>query len=142
MTRTYRDPTTGMLVYSPLTCMTNTTISGNLTVNGNVSGKIGASNITSGTIDLARLPTSCVTNFNYFSANSGVSAPSWCKIITIYKHNEIYGPIKFNIIGARGQASGWGPNFDEDYYIRVHYKESTDFKTSYRNLNVSYGAMK
>jgi hypothetical protein len=134
-----------LTVYGNVVGNPNTTISNNLVVNGDItcnkiSGNVDASSITSGMVNSARLPN--LNNFNYYASGGGITGPSWCKIITIYKPNEIYGPIKFNIIGARGQASGWSPNFDEDYYIRVRYNGTTVFETSYRNVNVSFGAMK
>jgi phage FluMu protein gp41 len=135
-------PNKQVFIYSDTQIEDNLIVYKDLQVVGNISGKIDASNIASGIIDQQRLPASNMTNFNYYASNSGVAAPSWCKIITIYKPNEMYGPIKFNILGARGQASGWSPNFDEDYYIRVRYNGATVFETPYRNVNVSFGAMK
>jgi hypothetical protein len=85
-----------------------------------------ASNITSGTIDPARIPPP--NNLYTYSANAPQDFnPSWTRIMTIDKTTGgRFTPLRFNILGSRGNVSGWPPNFDEDYYLRYRRDTTTD----------------
>jgi cytoskeletal protein CcmA (bactofilin family) len=101
-------------------------IKNDLSVGGRIYGQMVASGITSGTIDPARLPS---LNSSYtYSANSPQDFnPSWTRIMTIDKTTGgRFTPLKFNILGSRGVASGWPPNFDEDYYLRYRRDTTTE----------------
>jgi hypothetical protein len=143
---TYEDPSSAVLIYSPLVTMNDASLGGNLTVNGNVSGKIDASNITSGTIDSARLPSSQVNSFTY-GIPAGSSSPNWCRIMTINITSGRFSPFKFSVLGSR-PASGWPPYFDEDYYIQFRRDTTTaDLSDTYyyfanRRSNFPCGDMK
>jgi hypothetical protein len=101
-------------------------IKNDLSVGGRIYGQIDASGITSGTIDPARLPP--LNSLYSYSANAPHDfIPSWTRIFTIDKTTGgRFTPLKFNILGSRGIASGWPPNFDEDYYLRYRRDTTTE----------------
>jgi hypothetical protein len=128
-----------LTVYKNLQVMS--TISGNVNVTN-----IDATNITSGTINSARLPPPYdlqyyPADYHASSSPNGVNdtTPTWTRISTITKNTNEYVPIKFNIIGGMGSGGtyGWGANIDEDYYLRYVNTTLTNFNTSYRMSRVT-----
>jgi hypothetical protein len=120
-------------------------IKNDLSVGGRIYGQMDASGITSGTINPARLPS---LNSSYtYSANAPQDFnPSWTRIMTIDKTTGgRFTPLKFNILGSRGIASSWPPNFDEDYYLRYRRDTTTEdlantyYYDCYRKSNYNNG---
>jgi hypothetical protein len=87
-------------------------VRGDLTVQGNLNANINASNLN--------------ISYNYYANSPPDANPSWCRIMTINKAVNRFTPIKFNILGSRGNASGWPIVFDEDYFIRFRRDTTTD----------------
>jgi hypothetical protein len=152
-------PSNALQISGSLIVVNDAMISGNLTiyknlqVMGTISGdvnvaNIDSTNITSGTINSARLPPPY--DLQYFPADYQAgrppdSNPRWIRIATITKNTNEYVPIKFNIIGGMGSGGpyGWGATFDEVYYLRYMNPTLTNFHaSSYRISYVSVGQAK
>jgi hypothetical protein len=105
--------------------------------------KIDASSITSGTIDLARLPPLQINSYTY-NAPAPTAAPNWCRIMTITMSANRFTPLEFNILGSR-PALGWPTYFDDNYYIQFRRDTTTAelgdtyYSYAYRRTNYPLG---